>query len=449
MVFLGLVCMAASACKDDVARLVFEARIVDGDNGNPAAGTDATTLKIGIQEGDLPAESNEYPITDGQFEALLEFASFARPTRIRVEIDGLNTELLTAPPEFVPSASGLFMRVVTAAPSSCEQVVFNAMEAPRARFGMVQSGTFALLAGGTTSSDVQLEFFDVLRWESNTNTLSDLNQALEPFGDTRAASIDETQILVLPAEAVPFVFNMADANERRRVVDLHEGAGTESALVSVPGLGAMVIGGETADEEAQSGVSLVEPGGEVTLLELSEPRSGPAATALGTDVLVVGGNGAGNAEILIEGASTGQPVTSVMRGVLEDSLLVGDGESRALWMGGTADGIVPTTDTVQFDGCPESCTWSEGPTWTTARLEALQPAESTLIVGGEDSVLVEEVRWVDGTPDIQSLLNLNTPRAAAGAIVLASGAFIVAGGDDGTEVRDDFEFCVPAALEPL
>ncbi|TNF62838.1 MAG: hypothetical protein EP303_03400 [Deltaproteobacteria bacterium] len=210
----------------------------------------------------------------------------------------------------------------------------------------------------------------------------------------------------------------------------------------------MVIGGEAAGE-AQSGVSLVEADAEVTFLELSEPRSGPAATALGTDVLVVGGNGAGNAEILIEGASTGQPVTSVMRGVLEDSLLVGDGESRALWMGGTADGIVPTTDTVQFDGCPESCTWSEGPTWTTARLEALQPAESTLIVGGEDSVLVEEVRWVDGTPDIQSLLNLNTPRAAAGAIVLESGAFIVAGGDDGTEVRDDFEFCVPAALEPL
>jgi hypothetical protein len=32
---------------------------------------------------------------------------------------------------------------------------------------------------------------------------------------------------------------------------------------------------------------------------------------------------------------------------------------------------------------------------------------------------------------------------------LESGAFIVAGGDDGVSIREDFEFCVPAALEPL
>ncbi len=40
-------------------------------------------------------------------------------------------------------------------------------------------------------------------------------------------------------------------------------------------------------------------------------------------------------------------------------------------------------------------------------------------------------------------------RAAAGAVVLESGAFIVGGGDDGAVRRDDFEFCVPAELEPL
>jgi len=34
-------------------------------------------------------------------------------------------------------------------------------------------------------------------------------------------------------------------------------------------------------------------------------------------------------------------------------------------------------------------------------------------------------------------------------VVLESGAFVVAGGDDGVSSRNDFEFCVPATLEPL
>ncbi|MBW2718892.1 MAG: hypothetical protein JRD94_10165, partial [Deltaproteobacteria bacterium] len=68
---LGLLCIAAFACKESSTQFVFEARIVDGQNGNPAAGTDATILRIGIQEGELPAEEYEYPITDGEFDAFL------------------------------------------------------------------------------------------------------------------------------------------------------------------------------------------------------------------------------------------------------------------------------------------------------------------------------------------------------------------------------------------
>jgi len=73
-----------------------------------------------------------------------------------------------------------------------------------------------------------------------------------------------------------------------------------------------------------------------------------------------------------------------------------------------------------------------------------------LIIGGVGSRLVDEVRW-DGTDvAIEQLLELDVPRAGAGGIVLESGAFVVAGGDDGTGTRQqDFEFCVPAALEPL
>ena len=187
----------------------------------------------------------------------------------------------------------------------------------------------------------------------------------------------------------------------------------------------------------------------MTSLQLSKPRSGPAATALGVDVLVVGGDAEGDAELLLDGSPTGQPVAGVMDGVREGGILVGDGESRALLIGGTDAGDAVRQDTVRFDDCPSSCTSSAGPLWTTARLGALQPADSTLLVGGEGSSLVDEVRWSDGNVEIEALLQMEFPRAGAGGIVLESGAFIVAGGDDGVSIRDDFEFCVPAALEPL
>jgi hypothetical protein len=437
--------MTAFACQETVAQFVFEARIVDGQNGNPAAGTDATILRIGIQEGELPAEEFEYPITDGDFEAVLEFSAFSMLTRVRAAIEGASTELLTAPPAFVPSLSGGLLRVVAAAPSSCERVTFDLLEAPRAYFAMAQSGTFALIAGGASSSEEQLEFFDVLEWESR---LFSENLSVSDLGETRAAAIDEAEILVLPTNAAPFIFNMLDTTRRITPVVLHNGAGPRSALVSVPGAGAMVIGGELGGE-AQLGASLVEPEGNVTSLRLSEPRSGPAATALGGDVLVVGGNAEGTAEVLLEGTAIGQPVANVLDGIREEGLLVGDGESRAIWIGGTDGADAVRQDTVRFDGCPGSCVSSEGPEWTTARLHSLVPARSTLVIGGDGSSLVDQIRWNGTDVEIQPLLQLSVPRAGSAGIVLESGAFIVAGGDDGVSIREDSEFCVPAALEPL
>lgn len=442
---VALLPLAAFACKDSPTVFVFEARIVDGENGNPVAGTDASVLRIGVQEGDLPAVEYEYPIVDGDFDALLEFQAFTQPTRIRVEMEGETTQLLSAPPAFLPNVSSGLMRVVAAAPSSCERVTFDFMEAPRSFFGMVSSGTFALIVGGTSASDEQIEFFDELEWEAR---LFAEEFSLSDLGETRAASISEAEILVLPSKASPFIFNMFDTSQRITPVLLHNGAGPRSALVSVPGLGAMVIGGEFAGE-AQSAVSLVEPGGEVSSLQLNEARSGAAATALGADVLVVGGDTEGTAEILLDGATTGQSMAGVMDGVRESGLLVGDGESRALWLGGTDGTGALRQDSLRFDDCPETCASTAGPAWTNTRLGALQPPQTGLIIGGENSSMVEVVLWSGTDVEIQPLLQLNLPRAGAGGIVLESGAFVVAGGDDGVSIRDDFEFCVPATLKPL
>lgn len=444
-ILLCLLCAAALSCKDDTFQFVFQALIVDGDDGNPVAGTDADTLRIEIAQGELPVREFEFPISDGEFDAEIELASLSSLTRLRIQMEGPTTDLITAPPWFVPSASEGFLRVVAGAPSSCTAVSFNTMEAPRADFGMVPSGTFALAVGGTTADDEQVEFFDELEWDSR---LFEADFSLSFLGPTRAATIGEGQILVLPTDAAPFIFNMLDASDRITQVVLHSGAGPESALVSVPGLGAMVIGGE-AGGAARAGVSLVELDGVVTSLQLSEPRAGAVAAALGEDVLVVGGNTEGNAEILLAGSTVGQPIDGVMDGVRDGGLLIGDGESRALLIGGAdADGAV-RQDTLRFDGCPGSCVSSAGPMWSTARLRAILPEYSALIIGGEDSQSVEEARWSGDTVAIEPVVDMVLPRASAGAILYESGAFVVAGGESGGAVLDDFEFCVPAALTPL
>jgi hypothetical protein len=437
--------MGICACDDDVAPFVFEARIVDGDGGNPVADTDATTLRIGILEGELPVRELEFPITDGQFEAELEFASFSSVTRLRAEMEGSTTELITAPPAFVPSTTSGFLKVVAAEPSSCALVAFNTMESPRASLGMVQSGTFALLAGGTTQSNDQVEFLDALEWESRLFTE---DFSLSFLGPTRAATVGEGQILVLPTDAGPFVFDMLNASQRVTQVVLHSGAGPQSGLVSIPGVGAMVIGGE-ASGVARARVSLVEPGGAVTSLQLSEPRSGPVATAFGEDVLVVGGDGTGSAELLLAGFDVGQPVAGVADGVRTGGLLVGDGQSRALLIGGAGATSTVRQDTLSFEGCPAACAATPGPTWSSARLRAIAPEGGTLVIGGDSSSTIEQVLFADSGVSIGSVTQLNVPRAAAGAIVYESGAFVVGGGDDENGARDDFEFCVPAALEPL
>jgi len=444
-VLLGLLCVAGVACKDDVRQFVFQAEIVDGDDGNPVAGTDADMLRIQIAEGDLPVRELEYPIADGQFDASLEFASFSSLTRIRIAMEGPSTQLMTAPPWFVPSATQGYFRAVAAAPSSCTAVSFNTMEAPRSDFGMVQSGTFALVVGGTTPSDEQVEFFDALEWESR---LFSEDFSLSFLGETGAATVGEGEILVLPASTSPFVFDMLDATQRITQVVLYGAAGAQSALVSIPGVGAMVIGGEI-DGVASAEVRLVEPGGAISSLELSTPRSGAAATALGQDVLVVGGNAVGDAELLVAGRSMGQPIAGVMDGVRDASLLVGDGESRALFMGGTDMSGSIRQDTLRFEGCPGNCVSSAGPQWSAARLRAIVPEHSRLVIGGDSSRSVEEVLFDGDTVTIEPVLEMGVTRASAGAIVYESGAFVVAGGDDGDSVREDFEFCVPAALAPL
>lgn len=445
LVLLALLGAASIGCDDTVTQFVFDARILDGEGGNPAAGTDAQTLRVGISQGDLPVRELEYPIDDGQFDATLELLSFSSITRLRIEIEGATTDLRTAPPAFVPSTTQGFLRVVTAAPSSCTRVSFDAMEAPRASFGMIQSGTFSLVVGGTTAESEQVEFFDEVEWESRLFTES---FSLAFLGPTRAATIGEGKILVVPTDAGPFIFDMLDATNRVTQLVLPGSAGQASALASIPGVGAMILGGQSGGTSSASAF-LVEPDGTITSMELTEPRAGAVAVALGQSVLIVGGDETGSAELLFPTSSVSAPVPNVADGVRVGGLLVGDGESRALLIGGAGDGGSVRQDTLRFDDCPSDCVATDGPSWSTARLNAVVPENATLIVGGQDSQLVDQVVWSGGSVAVQPLLDLQVPRASAGAVVYESGAFVVAGGRDDVSDRDDFEFCVPDTLSAL
>ncbi len=444
---------AAVGCQDSSSPVFIEVDIVDGDGGNPAEGTPINELLITLEQEGLFTEDFDFSVVEGQFEAGVQFVSLAATTRMRVELrqaeaGGVGLRLLSAPPPFTAAESLGFVRLVAARSASCARVTLVRLETPRANFAMLPSGTFSTSFGGSSStlSTDQVEWLDMLQWKKGLFT----GVAFSRLGPTRGALIDETKALVLPNDAAPFIFDLNNPSEGGLPVTLHPGAGPASALLSVPGRGAMVVGGEI-DGTPVAQVSLVASDGEVSLLSLNQARAGAVATALGQNVLVVGGNDVGSAELLKDAQTTGIAVTSLADGVRQDALLVGDTQSMALLLGGTGENGALRQDTVVFHGCSDEdgCESGPGPSWATARTGVLHPAGSTLLVGGAGSTLIEEVFWTQKFALIGPFARLSSPRAGAAGVVLESGALIVAGGDDGVASRSDFEFCVPTELTRL
>ena len=168
---------------------------------------------------------------------------------------------------------------------------------------------------------------------------------------------------------------MFDASRRITPVVLHNGAETRSALVSVPGVGAMVIGGEFAGEAQSDGV-----GGRAGWRS-DYPAVERAAIRSGGDRARRGCLSRRRRRQRQPPRSSsmarprGSSVSGVMDGVREAGLLVGDAESRALWLGGADATDAMRQDTLRFDGCPNACVSSVGPEWATARL-GVSPARA-------------------------------------------------------------------------
>lgn len=219
-------------------------------------------------------------------------------------------------------------------------------------------------------------------------------------------------------------------------VTVHEGAGFASALALVNNTAA-VIGGTDTDQ-----VSWFTARTPFPATTLTTPRAFPAAAAGAEGVLVVGG-GPGAEWITITGApvfidgvpdSVGGWVTASPSG------------QTFLAIGGS--GAVTTI----FRGCP-ACVAEPGPEWTRARdgASAVRTEAGVLwIVGGDDSALVDLVRWEGEMPMVSPGPDLSQPRAGAAVAEHASGVVFVVGGENAEGMLAEAELCTPAeGLDPL
>ncbi len=439
---ISLACLLAlGACENSSSSIVFDVRIVDAAGGNPALGTDIDTLNITLQQGTADAEVFAFPVVDGLFDVGVFLDSLVASTGLRAELTGPTSLWFGAPPRFIPTELLLPMTVVVGEPNTCGRIDGLRLGTSRQALGTSLYETFAFVAGGS-EADPQVEFVDLLSQEPGT-----FDVELDPLGATQVADIGDGQVLVVSAQAGPFIFDLSNPDDRATPVALHAGAGLASALASVAGKGAYVIGGDD-DGTPTDVISIVGLDGTVEERTLSTPRLGAAAVAVGDSVLVVGGDAAGSAEV-ISPSGIATTIDGFADGVREFALLLTDDGATALLVGGLDASAEVRSNTWLFADCPDPCTPSAGPDWLNPRAGAITPTGSALIVGGEGSRLVERVDFVSGSASISTMAELELPRSQPGAIELESGVLIVLAGNDGAGPRDDVEYCFPAALNPL
>lgn len=434
--------VAALGCEESAGNLVFDVRIVDRTGGNPALDTDAEALSITVQQAPTEPRTFEFAVVDGVFDAGVFIESISVSTKARIALTGPTTQLIGAPPPFVPAETLGTMTIVVGEPSTCGRLEGPRLATGRANLGASLFETFAFIAGGS-ENDPQVEFFDLLRQE-----LGVFEVDLDQLGSAQVAAIADGQSLVVSMEAAPFIFNLADDDNRIVPVTLHDGAGPASALVTVVGQGTYVIGGDDGGA-ATSSVSVVDADGGVVERTLSVVREGAAVAGFGEHVLVVGGDATGSAELLSPTGET-TPIEGFTDGVRSFGLLIANlAGDEALLIGGLDATDELRSDTVLFTGCPQSCVASVGPSWTESRAGTVTTVGSQLLIGGEGSRLVQEVRFTDGAVSIASVGELTVARSRAAATLLESGVLIVIGGHDGVAARDDIEICFPAELVEL
>jgi hypothetical protein len=436
-----------AGCGDDPAPVVHIA-IVAPDGTDPTVGTDVDTIEVRVRQGagdvitrTSSPEALDLAVPLGDSVGMVELA---------VELTGPTTRLLGAPPPFFPAETGGFVRVVVGPPGACVALRGEgaALAAARAQAATARVHSFALVAGGVGGGgpSARVEVFDLLRMLRT----DDLPSLATPAGPTSAAPVAGGRVLLVPAQGAPAQYALYDSTDRLVPITLHAGAGERSAVVPLPGGGAVVVGGASGGAPV-TGVTWVSDDGTPRSASLAVPRAAPAAALVGDFLLVAGGMADGEplVEILGPADATGAVVAPALDHGARDAPILASRGNRAWLLGGLdGDGLV-RTDTLLISGCPDACVAEPGPDWPEARTEVgTSPlAEGLLLVGGAPPTdLVERVRLDTAVPRIEEAWRLAEPRAGAGAVILDAGIPVVLTGRGPEGFLSSVELCLPDAL---
>ena len=424
------------ACSTQAPGLNVDIEIV-GANGRNPLGENYNQVKLWVAQPGRPVEFVMADASSGTFDVVMPLASDTIDTRVRVELSGTEPPLIGAPPEFSPLAAGGEFRIVVGQQGTCELLPDAQLDVARTGAAAAHVDTFGMLAGGTDSSGEpsdDVAYIDLLRMFSSR--LEQLPSAVGPGRGNRLG--DFSALLVHDGRA--FTYDLNRAEDRSSPIELHEGAGMDSAVVERFPIVAVVGGTETNQ------VTWVAPTGSVLTTRLAIERRRPAAIEVDGQIVVAGGAASGPvAEVIDSTRNASVAVEGIDDGVRIDPLLIDT--PQGLWLIGGIDseGMI-RTDTVLLAGCPDDCQPSIGPEWTTARAGVTYDRNHGLLIGGNGSTHIERI--VDG-PVIELHALLVSARGAPEVFSLESGMLVVTGGLGEAGARRDVEICFPWTLTPL
>lgn len=413
----------------------------------PLEGVDR--IRILARQGEGDVREAEGPVTADGFDVALPIVDLVLPVTLTVRLTGPSTELIGAPPVFIPLETGGLVRVPVGQPDTCEVIAGMVVDSPRSALGLSPQGTFALTIGGRGSSGASdaAGYLDLLRLEGDAFDPLDV-----PLGVAVAVPLSRALALVVSEGREPFIYDVSSATAPVLPVVLHPGAGLRSALAALPAGGAVVAGGDVGGL-AVSDVTWIGPMGDTSTTRLVVARIGAAIATFGDAVLIAAGaDGGPLAERATAASAAFEPVAPAFDdGVrVGAALFVDPASGTALLVGGLgADGSI-RADTVVLSGCPSACVATAGPAWPSPRPDTVAvhlPSGGGLIVGGTGPVAVVDRVILDAEgARFEAAGSLATPRQAPAALALEQGVTFVVGGLGPEGPRADVEVCFPPAL---
>lgn len=459
----------------------FVVHVVSPSGANPFLDPDFCangTLNVDVWQPGGEVLTQHATITGGTIGDLtVSIPSYGALTRIHARADcsgGSVTGVLGATPQFVPIGYP-GVDVVVGAPGTCVELSAPTLAPARVAPALVALGANVLVFGGRSSSGSPQQRIQVVDPVQLTSTAAGVGGAFDPL----TVGIGVGGAVVLDATRVAFVSDTLDGiyetsqsatGDRLSTLAVHTGAGDASAIVDLGGSGMAVVGGFDGTAAVDTITWVPSNGNAPTTGHLVHPRRRPTAVLFaGGRLLVVGGQAAG------------APLFEIVTPMGSSSATFGPTDARyaplvatdrtrmhAFVALGTADpdgtGAILDT-TLEVGACTtDGCTAQPGETWpgTLRRGFAVVAHDvgtsgyETLVFGGVDAAgmptqAADRIEIAqDGMASVTTFGHLAVARDRPGAVAIASGVVLVAGGADAAgNALGGIEICFPTELAPI